>query len=584
MARRPPDTPSRSLLEAERSLLPHGPVRRDSIRVALVFPNHYRLGMSNLGYQAVFRILRGSPEILCERAFLPDSGSDGGTVRSLESGLPLGRFDIVAFSVSFESDYLNVPDLLRRSGIPPRTRKRDGAHPLVMAGGVACMLNPEPIAPFVDLFLMGEAETSLGPFLDACRTLGDRSRERWLLELAPKVPGVYVPRLYEPVYAEGGILVEMVPTREDLPRRIDIPADPGGKAPPVCSAVVTPHTVFDDSFLIEVGRGCPHGCRFCGAGYIYRPPRFRPLEPVLDRLAEGASLAPRVGLVGAAVSDHPGLEEICRSAGERGVRLSFSSLRADALAEDGPRADALMDALVRSGVKTATIAPDAGSERMRRVINKGMDEDRILRAVAGLVGRGIFNLKLYFMVGLPTETDEDVGAVVRLCRRIKERFLDASRSRGRIGRITVSLNSFVPKPFTPFQWVPMAPPGELKRKIRTIRDGLRPLANVDLKAESPRHAYVQALLSRGDRRVADLLEGALRNGGNWAKTLKASPMDTDGFVLRARSLDEPLPWDHLGHGVTKAFLKAEYRRALREKPTPPCPMDAGCRICGACPK
>lgn len=293
-------------------------------------------------------------------------------------------------------------------------------------------------------------------------------------------------------------------------------------------------------------------------------------------MAAGAALTDKIGLVGAAVSDLPGIASLCADYHGGDTRISFSSLRADALVPE------LLETLRRSGVRTATIAPDAGSERMRRVINKGIDEAAILDAAETLVAAGIPNLKLYFMVGLPTEETADVEAIVTLCKRIKHRFLESSRTRGRMGEITVSLNSFVPKPVTPFQWAAMDEVAVLKEKIRAVKEGLKRLPNIRLHPDVPRHAYFQALLSRGDRRVAGILAALHQNDGNWATTLKSSPVNADFFVVRARAEDELLPWDFIDHGISKSFLLREYRRALDGIASPPCPMADGCTQCGVC--
>jgi radical SAM superfamily enzyme YgiQ (UPF0313 family) len=284
----------------------------------------------------------------------------------------------------------------------------------------------------------------------------------------------------------------------------------------------------------------------------------------------------RIGLVGAAVSDIPGLGLLCDQAREIGVQLSFSSLRADALTPD------LVASMAQSRVKTATIAPDAGSERMRRVINKGITEFQILNATTALVSAGIPNLKLYFMVGLPTETIEDVEAIVTLCQKVKDAFLESSRVLGHIGEMTISVNAFIPKPATPFQWAAMDAMPLLKKKLAMIFRGLKHVPNVRVEANSFKEAAIQAFLSRGDRRASDILIRAVHNRGDWGKTFKETP----GFSLafynqRQRSLNEVLPWDHIDNGVQKDFLEKEYLKAMEGKVSPPCPM-SGCRLCGAC--
>ena len=570
--RQTPSDPTDAEIGTIRKSGPH------RLRVVLVYPNRYSVGMSNLGFQVVYGLLNRFDGVACERAFLPDGKTPAESrMASVESGRPLTEFDIIAFSVSFENDYPNILEVLATAGLPLQSRERRDTHPLVIAGGIACFLNPEPLAPFIDCFLIGEAEAMLEGFFDCLRDSGypeNQDRRQLLAACARRARGVYVPQFYRPVYDRTGSLAA-VELLADVPEKVERTYLADLSQVPTCSAVVTPHTTFDRTFLIEVGRGCPHGCRFCSAGFIYRPPRFRPLSLLQACMQQGAAVTDRIGLVGAAVSDLPGIKALCHRADSDDIRVSFSSLRADALDDD------LVTALRRSHVKTATIAPDAGSERMRRVINKGIDEAAVLRAAGLLVANGIPNLKLYFMIGLPTETAEDVEAIVRLCKKIKHVFLSHSRGQKRIGEMTVSLSSFVPKPVTPFQWAAMDDAATLKKKIRTVKDGLKKVPNVRVHADVPRWAYVQALLSRGDRRVAGLLELAHKNRQNWPQTLKATPLNADFYVVRSRPVDEVLPWDFIDHGVKKSFLAREYHKALAGHPSAPCPMD-DCRLCGVC--
>lgn len=562
---------NKEFLEAER-----GTVRKDwrgKIRIALAYPNHYHVGMSNLGFHAIYRLLNEHQDVVCERVFLPeDTGTIHGGIRSIESQRPLDNFDIIAFSISFENDYPNLLTLLTEAGIPRWSSERDTPHPLIIAGGVTAFLNPEPIAPFVDCFLVGEAEPILNVFLDEYRKHSDKAA--LLKALAVNVPGVYVPGLYDVTYGSDGTIEEFQP-RPGVPKKVHRVAAEDLASWDTCTTILTPHTTFSDTYLVEAARGCPHGCRFCAAGFVYRPPRFRPKDALKKCLGRGAANSNRMGLMAAAVSDVPYIEEICQNALEESLQLSFSSLRADRLTPE------LLNILRQSGLQTVSIAPDTGSERLRCVINKGITEQDVLRATDLLVNAGIPNLKLYFIVGLPTETMSDVDAIVVLCKQIKHRFLKASRTTKRLGQISLSLNSFIPKPFTPFQWVPFEDIKILKAKIKHVKDGLRRVANVRVHADVPRWAYIQALLSRGDRRVAQLLSAVHDNDGNWAKTLKASVVNPDFYVYRERSLDEILPWDFIDHGIDKAYLIDEYHKALREETSPPC--DVGhCVVCGVC--
>ena len=543
------------------------------VRIALVYPNRYHVAMSNLGFQTLYHLINAYDHVVCERVFMPEEDpAEPAHLTTIESGRPVASVDIIAFSLAFENDYPNVLAILAKAAIPLRSSERDDHCPLVVAGGVVCFLNPEPIAAFIDCFFIGEAEGILPRFFDIFDPA--EGKKVALKRIARNVPGAYVPSFYRIRYGNDGIPATFDPL-EDVPAKIEKVYVKDINRISTCSTIVTANTTFDRSFLIEVARGCPHGCRFCSAGYIYRPPRFRSPSLLAQNMIQGAELTDSIGLVGAAVSDLPGIEALCAPPIRRDLRISFSSLRADRLTPG------LLAVLKQSEEKTATIAPEVGSARMRNVINKGISEEDILNAATLLVENGIPNLKLYFMIGLPTETEADVTAIIQLCKQIKHRFLTSSRARKHIGQITVSLNSFVPKPFTPFQWAAMDEVNELKKKLKKIKNELKKVANLRINADIPRWAYIQALFSRGDRKVADILSLAHANRGNWAQTLKGVPLNADFYVLRERDINERLPWDFIDHGINKSFLQNEYKRAKQGLTTPVCRVDS-CTICGVC--
>lgn len=526
--------------------------------------------MSSLGYQAVYTLFNKDSRIVCERVFLPEEG----TPLSVESKRPLKGFSIIAFSVSFENDYLNVLRILDGAGITLTAAERGEGEPIAIAGGAAMFLNPEPLAEFIDCFLLGEGEELIPSFLDITHNglLSGQKREEILAGLASGMDGAYAPRFYKPAYDASGRISAFTP-RSGFPEKIKRRSVPASAPPQRHTAVLTPHTEFANKFLIEIGSGCSRGCRFCAAGFIYRPPRAWP-EATILRAVDERSESSEIGLVGVEIADPARMEHLCRELFARGKKISFSSLRADCLTPE------LLSVLKAAGLKTVTIAPDAGSERMRRVINKGLTEEIILQAAERLTEWDILNLKLYFMIGLPTEKMEDVEAIIELTKKIKHQVLKISRGKKRIGTITLSVNCFVPKPWTPFQWVGMEDLQSLEAKRKTLRNGLRREGNVRVTFDVSKWAYLQALFARGDRRTADFLRSALKTG-NWNMAYKEVPLNPDFFVHRERERDELLPWDFIDHGINKGYLREEYDKALKGERTIPCVIGQ-CKRCGVC--
>jgi radical SAM superfamily enzyme YgiQ (UPF0313 family) len=553
------------------------------LSVALVYPNKYRLGMSNLGYQAVYRLLNARADVVAERVFLPEGVEmslyrrSGKPLMSLETSKPLYDFDVVAFSLSFEHDYLNVLKVLEIGRVALLGVDRNEDEPLVAAGGVATYLNPEPLAGFIDVFIPGDAEVTLDPFIESVLGIwqdgGDR-RER-LRRIAVSARSVYVPSCYVPEYGSGGGLAAFRPLSAGVPEKIHVEWAGGSGWPPACSMVLSPESEFSDMFLVETGRGCGRSCRFCAAGYVYRPPRFHP-DSEIQSLVEGPVRdGRRIGLVGAAVSDVPGIERICSSICDSGGTFSLSSLRADNITGE------LVELLARSGQRSLSIAPESGSERLRRVINKHLTMDQLADAAGTIARAGDFTIRLYVLIGLPTETAEDRSALIRMVKELRHEIVKASASRGTIGRIRVSVNCFVPKPFTPFQWAPFAQVSMLNEARKTINRALVREGGIRVSFDVPKWAYVQALLSLGDRRAGGMLLNAHKFGGDWKKAFRYSDVNPDFFVYRPKDFDEVLPWDFLDHGIHKAFLKKEYLLALEGKESEVC-RTGDCTRCGVC--
>ncbi len=555
------------------------------VTVALVYPNYYRLGMSNLGFQIVYGLFNKNPAVVAERFFLPEGMEmslylqSGKPLLSLETQRPLQDFDLVAFSLSFENDFPNILQILELGKIPLISEERGNRHPLIMAGGITTFMNPEPLASFMDLFLLGEAETCLGEFLASILGFTTAmSKEEMLLYLARNVPGVYIPSFYQIEYNRDGTIESFVPKIEGIPEKIRITtsAEAGfsDNNKPV-SSIITPETEFGDKVIIELGRGCGHSCRFCAAGYVYRPPRIYDDSKLRTCIQDSLDKGKPLGLLSAAVSDVPGINDLMTMIVNAGCRFSVSSLRAESLTR------ALLENLRETGQNIVTIAPEAGTERLRRTINKHLTESQITESVRLISGIGGFSLKLYFLVGLPTETQEDMAGIVTLVKLIKHHMVKESASRGTIGQIKMSVNCFVPKPFTPFQWFPMEQLKSLKEKQKWLKKSFSKVGGIKVNSDVPKWAYVQTLLSMGDRRVGAILLQTHRFNGNWSKAFRFSDVNPDFFVYRPRDLNEILPWDFIDHGIRKHHLKKEYMLAREARESKECNV-GDCFRCGVC--
>ena len=570
---------SRRLLERQRRLraaeVELQPVRRQgSFRVALCWPNLYFVGMSNLGFQGVYQLLNALPDVACERAFLPEDAEVVELLRgrqplvSFESGTPLRDFDVVAFSISFENDYLYALQMLRLAGIPLRASQRGPRDPLVLMGGAAVFLNPEPLAPFADLMAVGEAEALVPPMMDA---LMGAPHPRAGLERLSHRQGFYVPSRYEVRYHPDGTVAAYDGPGTVLRQR----GWPGRMALPQ-SVFLTPHTEMSMKFMVEISRGCPCMCRFCWAGDNFLPVRGFTRRQIVDRAREVRAHTGRIGLVSTAVCDHPEIDAIVDDLAALDYEVSVASLRLDDLTPG------FVLKLADTGVQGLTLAPECGSERMRRILNKQFTNAEILDKATWIFENGIQNLKLYYMIGLPFEEHGDVEAIVTLTEQIRERMLAVARGRGRIGRLHPSVNPFVPKPGTPYQWLPMEDPREADRKLQPLRKAVARLPHVEAVIKSARSGATQSVLALGDRRVADALEVSVTQGVDLRRGLREAGLDPAFYLFRGRARDEVLPWDVIDNGVGKAYYLRELDKSLQEKLSPHCPEVQGCIRCGVC--
>ena len=545
--------------------------------VALAYPNSYFVGMSNLGLHIIYELLNKRSDTACERVFLPERKSleryenTRTPLMSVENQLPLQQFAMIAFVLSFEMDYFNVVKMLELGKVRVRAAERGDMDPLVIAGGPCATFNPEPLSAVIDAFVIGEGEVIMPALMDVFyQARGEGLSRAEMLQRLAKVPGVYVPSLYEHRYGEDGRLLAIAPNK-DVPAKVSRQWLQDLDAYPAHTVVRTENTEFN-FYLIETARGCGRHCRFCMAGYCFRRPRNRSLSVVTREVKDALQYKKRIGLMGAAISDYPEINELCKDILGEGLSMSVASFRADSVTRE------LVDSLAESGLKTLTMAPEAGSSRMRAIINKGIEEEHLFNAMDMGLAAGIRHFRLYIMIGLPFETDEDVEAIVDLAGRLK----DYMEERGSKGTLTLSVNPFIPKPFTPFQWLPMADKKYVEKAAKTLTQGLRKRKNIIVGVESPKEAYIQGVLARGDRQVGEALLLACENGGSKAfkRAMKECGLAMDDYLYREREADELFPWESLDMGFTREYIYQELKKAAELKPTIQC-FD-GCHRCGVC--
>ncbi|MDY6863432.1 MAG: radical SAM protein [Thermodesulfobacteriota bacterium] len=551
---------NRDLVQNEKGVIKK-PWGGKKVNWVLGYPNYYHIGMSNLGFLSIYKILNQIPDALCERVFLPsfedtlEYRKHSTPLFSLESCQPLYQFHLIAFSVSFENDYPNILTMLDLAKIPLKSLDRDNSYPLVIGGGVALTLNPEVLSDFLDLIVIGEGEDFFQKFMEIYMEYYQRFEDKEdLLEKLSQIEGTYAPRFYRKTYHASGNLKAIFPYKDFHPKKIK--KRKASVKNPLYSRIQTKQTELGDMFLMEIRRGCNWGCRFCAAGHIFRPPRNADYNNIISVLDESSLKNKKIGLIGTSVSEHPKLNDICMFIKEKTGGFSVSSLRFNTVTKE------LVRGLKESGHKTVSLAPETGSPGLRKIINKNISDEEIFEAVYLILNEGIKNLKLYFMIGLPFETREDIESIISLCKKVKHIFLKTGKSKKFLGKITLSINPFVPKPWTPFQWHPFLEVEELKKRLKKITNALKKESNIIINFEPPKWSHIQALLSRGDSKVSKILLSVHQNNGNWEKTFREIDINPHFYTYRQREKDEVFPWDIIDMGIKKEFLWEEYQKSL----------------------